>query len=40
MDNAISEKIAERGDLGLADTIYKQMVKSIESENKSSEFKK
>jgi len=33
MDNAISEKIAERGDMGLADIIYKQMVKSIESEN-------
>ena len=31
MDNAISEKIAERGDMGLADIIYKQMVKSIES---------
>jgi len=30
MDNAISEKIAERGDMGLADIIYKQMVKSIE----------
>ncbi len=36
MDNAISEKIAERGDMGLADIIYKQMVKSIESENESS----
>ena len=35
MDNAISEKIAERGDMGLADIIYKQMVKSIESEYKS-----
>ena len=36
MDNAISEKIAERGDMGLADIIYKQIVKSIESENESS----
>lgn len=39
MDNAISEKIAERGDMGLADIIYKQMVKSIEAENKSYEVK-
>ena len=29
MDNAVAEKIAKRGELGLADAIYKQMVKSI-----------
>jgi flagellar protein FlgJ len=40
MDNAISEKIADRGDFGLADIIYKQMVKSIESQYKSNEVKK
>lgn len=39
MDNAIAETIAERGDLGLADSIYKQMVKSIKSDDKSSTAK-
>jgi len=36
MDNAIAETIAKRGDLGLADHIYNQMVKSIESGDRSS----
>lgn len=35
MDNAIAEKIAERGELGLADAIYKQTVKSIEHQDSS-----
>ncbi len=30
MDNAISEIIAKRGELGLANSIYKQMIKYIE----------
>ncbi len=33
MDNAVAEKIAERSGLGLAESIYKQMIKSIESDN-------
>ena len=31
MDNAIAEQISEHSGLGLADTIYRQMVKSIET---------
>ena len=30
MDDAVASKIAGRGDMGLADIIYKQMVKSID----------
>ncbi|MFC1541627.1 rod-binding protein [Candidatus Latescibacterota bacterium] len=30
MDDAVANKIAERGDIGFADIIYKQMVKSID----------
>ena len=35
MDNAIAEKMSVRGELGLADANYKQMVKSIEFERNS-----
>jgi len=35
MDNAIAEQISLRSALGLADIIYKQMVKNIESESNS-----
>ena len=35
MDEAVAEAIAKRGDLGLADLIYNQMVKSIEYNDKS-----
>ncbi len=30
MDNAIADKISERGDLGLADVLYRQLIKRIE----------
>jgi len=36
MDEAVAEAIAKRGDLGLADIIYNQMVKNIEFNDKSS----
>ena len=36
MDNAIAEKMAERSELGLADLIYKRMVKNIDTDNTSS----
>jgi len=36
MDEAVAEAIAKRGDLGLADLIYNQMVKSVEFNDKSS----
>ena len=36
MDNAIAEKMAERSVLGLADLIYKRMVKNIDTDNTSS----
>ncbi len=32
MDNAIGEQISKRGSLGLADVIYRQMIKSIDPE--------
>lgn len=35
LDNAIAEQMSVRSALGLADTIYKQMVKSIEADSDS-----
>ncbi len=32
MDNAVAEKIAERGDLGIGDALYKELVKRLELE--------
>ena len=36
MENAIAEKMAERSVLGLADLLYKRMVKNIDTDNTSS----
>ena len=36
MDNAIAEKMAERSVLGLADLLYKRMIKNIDTDNTSS----
>lgn len=35
IDNSIAEKMSKRSELGLADAIYKQMIKSIEIEENS-----
>lgn len=32
MDNAVAEKMAERGDLGIGDALYKELVKRLELE--------
>lgn len=36
MDNAVAETMAKRSELGLADALYKQLVKTVEQEYKSS----